>query len=62
MKITILIYEWLRKLGLKREDILIISLFNSTVSELSSLMMKNKLIDTNKGDVLTIDKSQGSDK
>ena len=32
MKITVLIYQWLRKLNLKREDILIISLFNSTVS------------------------------
>ena len=52
----------MRKLGLKREDILIISVFNSSVHEIVLYLTGKKLIDSNQGDVLTIDKSQGSDK
>ena len=62
IRITCMIYEAFRKLGLKREDILIISVFNSSVHEIVLYLTNRKLIDSNQGDVLTIDKSQGSDK
>lgn len=41
---------------------MIISAYNILVSEIVKILKKEELIDSNNGDVLTIDRSQGTDK
>ena len=62
IKLISIIYKLFRSIGIKREDILIISAYNILVTEIVKLLKKDGLIDQNKGDVLTIDRSQGTDK
>lgn len=62
IKISCCLYKQFRNLGVKKEDILIISAYNSLVHQLVRALKKEQLIEDNNSDVLTIDKSQGSDK
>lgn len=62
LRITCMLYKYFRLLGIKKEEILIISAYNSLVHQLVSALNKEKLIEGNSSDVLTIDKSQGTDK
>lgn len=60
--IVLNLYECFRRLSVARQDISIISFYNQTTNQLVEKLKEVKLIETNDGDVLTVDKSQGIDK
>ena len=50
-------------IGVKKQEILIISAYNSLVHQITQALNKQKLIEgSGSSEVLTIDKSQGTDK
>lgn len=55
-------YKKFTELGVQRKDIAIISVYNVIVDKIANLLIKKNLIESNNGNILTIDKSQGIDK
>jgi len=56
------LYKKFTELGVQRKDIAIISVYNVIVDKIANLLIKKNLIESNNGNILTIDKSQGIDK